>query len=116
MKYKRCDDGYLAARYYSKFVSTTNKDDLLLLMLVGTIKQEMAVERYINTLIHKMVLKHRLVKIRTIGGYEPYKFGVFYFDNAKLTTDSIIICESIEKAVQYCKKNNYNLISTDTEI
>lgn len=39
MKYKRCDDGYLAARYYSKFVSTTNKDDLLLLMLVGTIKQ-----------------------------------------------------------------------------
>lgn len=114
MKYKRCDDGYLAARYYSKFVSTTNKDDLLLLMLVGTIKQEMAAERYINTLIHKMVLKHRLVKIRTIGGYEPYKFGVFYLDNTKLAAaDSIIICESIEKAVQYCKNNNYRLIGTE---
>ncbi|AFA44645.1 hypothetical protein RaK2_00372 [Klebsiella phage vB_KleM_RaK2] len=114
MKYKRCDDGYLAARYYSKFVSTTNKDDLLLLMLVGTIKQEMAAERYINTLIHKMVLKHRLVKIRTIGGYEPYKFGVFYLDNTNLVaSDSIIICESIEKAVQYCKNNNYRLIGTE---
>ncbi|UYL05269.1 hypothetical protein DIDNDMLP_00284 [Klebsiella phage KP13-7] len=114
MKYKRCDDGYLAARYYSKFVSTTNKDDLLLLMLVGTIKQEMAAERYINTLIHKMVLKHRLVKIRTIGGYEPYKFGVFYLDNTNLAaSDSIIICESIEKAVQYCKNNNYKFIGTE---
>lgn len=113
MNYKRCDEGYLAARYYNKFISTTDKDDLLLLMLVGTIKQEMAVDRYINTLIHKIVQKHRLVKIRTIGGYINYTFGVFYFDSSILDTNSIIICESLEKAVKYCKNNNYNLISTE---